>query len=1219
MLHLHFAPSLDMLLPELLSGVRNAWNDPFLPPDIIVPGPAMGKWLTMRLADGPGAKSASAEPFGCVANLQPKYIERFLWDYLQPKEYRLLDQERIRQVICALLDEKDLAGDMFEPVRRYLSGPKGADPRKRVQLSARIAHQLLEYEYNRPGVWRKGGKWNPPGIDGTWMGGKLYLKENPDEPWQAELYRRTRKCFYDAAGKTADTGEKWCTLPQLYRRYRDIAGKQLPPPGKKSIFMFGVTKISHFHRNLFVEISQSDGVEMHVYLSNPCAEFWEDVNTSRGSIRRSWNHSSKNAGITFRAPEDYDREELKELGGPPLPADHRLLELWGNAGKENIFLWCQDAQWDFDYRSPEKIEHDGPPCSLLDSLQISLLRREAGMREPAGGWAPDGSLRILACPDRGREIEEIREQVLDMVKGGTISLLNQVVVYLSNPVEYIPHIQRVFGRFRNDQDGYIPFCILGASGKQTIYAQGMKTFLDMLHTGFDRPRLFELLRNPIVQVNRDISPEWVPLWEQWADRLGLFRGYDRDHRREMGDTGATITDIHTFRLGIARLLIGELSEGPAMLDFYESEIGTGPTPEPVPVLPFRDYSTSDRRSLETFCATVEALYRDGVRLREAIGTGIETALEILRDLLHLWMGRIPDGEVADAAMENSTARAFYDGLAAISLQQTVAGRKTIPQDEFFTLLPGCLPDEGAARTSAWTGGITFAPLTASMIVPHDVVFAAGLDDVLFPGSNDRPSWDLLSGKRIIGDSDPLRDNRFAFLEIIHAARKRLVLSYRARDMQKESELHPSSVVLELNAYFERQATSLALVQEVPWVVHESLHDLAAAGREHGSWEPAKIDLAKVAQTSPKDRAQHRHDLCKSSAETAFKMNESPVRFRDLLKYFENPLDFHLSRTLGITLDEPPSTDDADEPAESGRLAITGLQDSVWKTVLRMVFPENPADAVVDPNVLERFATEEIDRLYTVHSASGRAPEAMAGRMERESLRRWASLCPGPVLRTREWYPDHRFIENADLSNVPGCTGSLPVCCSDGTTRFVECRYGAVLVPRDGDAAGSIACITFKTGRCAVDNPSLWLAGTLQWTWCHRGGSGRHFGLVLLTRGKNSTDTPGVDRAAMVMDDPGNNKLLSIETWLSGIVSAMTVDRSCEFLPFAEVQWFWRKTPTVRKIADHLDSIYAAYRPYDSVFELTDARLPESDDLLMELAEARFRPMLDRILIEGGTP
>ncbi|MBN1575352.1 MAG: exodeoxyribonuclease V subunit gamma [Chitinispirillaceae bacterium] len=52
MLHLHFAPSLDMLVADLLLKLRYVRTDPFVAPDIIVPNPALGKWLRMRLADG---------------------------------------------------------------------------------------------------------------------------------------------------------------------------------------------------------------------------------------------------------------------------------------------------------------------------------------------------------------------------------------------------------------------------------------------------------------------------------------------------------------------------------------------------------------------------------------------------------------------------------------------------------------------------------------------------------------------------------------------------------------------------------------------------------------------------------------------------------------------------------------------------------------------------------------------------------------------------------------------------------------------------------------------------------------------------------------------------------------------------------------------------------------------------------------------------------------
>ncbi|MBN1575351.1 MAG: exodeoxyribonuclease V subunit gamma [Chitinispirillaceae bacterium] len=321
-----------------------------------------------------------ALPFGCVANLELPTIERFLWKSLQPGEYVMLDQHRIQQVLCALLDEGCISREGFEPVGSYLTGPAGIDPLKRVQLAARIAHRFLEYEYNRPGVWREEGRWEPAGIDGTWMKGKSYVPPGSlDEPWQAELYRLMRRCFAAAPRSGDANAAAYLTLPQLYRlRREEVTPAGAPLPMQPAIvFMFGVTKVSHFHRNILVEISQIDNVDLQVYLTNPCAEFWEDVNTTRSNVRRIWSSTTNGAAISPRRHDDYDKEELHLLAGAAPTADHHHLELWGDAGKENIFLWCQDAQWNFDYRSPEWVDNEMKPahCSNRFSIRCCGVRR----------------------------------------------------------------------------------------------------------------------------------------------------------------------------------------------------------------------------------------------------------------------------------------------------------------------------------------------------------------------------------------------------------------------------------------------------------------------------------------------------------------------------------------------------------------------------------------------------------------------------------------------------------------------------------------------------------------------------------------------------------------------------------------------------------------------------------------------------------------------------
>ena len=155
MLHLHFAPSSDVLLPTLLASMQKVWKDPFAPPTVIVPSPAVGKWLQLRLADCPAESEDRPLALGCIANLEMQTLERFLWKALRPSEnMQRLDVAVVQQVICALLNDKLLENPHYEAIRAYLKNPDNAiDPVKKVQLSSKIARQFQEYEFNRPSVW----------------------------------------------------------------------------------------------------------------------------------------------------------------------------------------------------------------------------------------------------------------------------------------------------------------------------------------------------------------------------------------------------------------------------------------------------------------------------------------------------------------------------------------------------------------------------------------------------------------------------------------------------------------------------------------------------------------------------------------------------------------------------------------------------------------------------------------------------------------------------------------------------------------------------------------------------------------------------------------------------------------------------------------------------------------------------------------------------------
>ena len=1229
MLYLHFAPSLDLLVPELLAGMRKVWKDPFAPPVVIVPNPAVGTWLKLRLADCPGSdEKGNSCALGCTANCAMLTLERFLWKVLRPADdMRLLDTTVLRQAIGALLDEKLLAYDTYTSLRLYLAGTGGGiDPVKRVQLASKIAREFLEYEYNRPSVWDKQtGTWRSKGIDASWLDNKRPAffshcsgSMEADEKWQRDLYRRVNECLHVSPASSRDNQERFISLPRLYRLRREAPANGGAPwhVAAGAVFLFGVSKVSHFHRTTLVEISQMPGVDMHVLLTNPCAEFWEDVDTWRNRrYPRQWDNTTEAAGIKPRKPEDYDKSELTGFGRDP-----RLLELWGSAGKENVYLWCPEAEWNFEYTSPPWIESDESPKDLLHALQFALLRRQSGLPDRPGGgaWKDDGSLQVLAAPDPARETEELREQILDLVFEKKIKFLNEVAVYLPDPIAYLPHIERVFGAFPPSDPAHIPYNVLGAPGSDSVFAQGMQVLCAVMEGAFDRARVFALLRNPIVRKTRAVPPEQVAVWELWAEELGVFRGYNKEHREEMGDAGPAATDAHTFELGAARLLIGGLAAGPVKLRYQLTldNAGAGSAPS-LPVPPYRDFNSSDAASVEQFCGLVELL-RTGTRAVKAAleAKEIPAAVDALRALAEFWLSDIPDDAARNAAAEGRVRRDFLDALTAICVQSGRAGRSVLSLQEFLALVRECLPEELPAHSRAWTGGITFAPLRPAMVLPHKVIFVLGLDAAVFPGTNDKPGWTLLSHQRIIGDNDPVRDNRFAFLDLLHAARERLVLSYRARDMQKEEERQPSSVILELESYLKSQGLvrkdengkeRCPVERQVPWVVREE-------GPGTRSWDPSEALLSRLVKGK---RALHRYGT-----------DGTPPAERPVLRvsaahmagFFANPLEYHLSRTLGIELDEQPATMGAvDEPLESGALELSSLQKAVWKEMLFKVFPKERKDEETDIEKLTKDAAFAAERLYNGHIAGGQSPEAQLCSMEKKKLLKWAKECAEITRALREDFPEHRLLRNADLSlGREGVAGGLPVDCGKNGPCAVECRHALVLVPRTWTGRNDkVAILHIKKEGNAADNPDLWLAGVLQWMAEKRSGNnGLKIVLVQLNRGDGDKKKNGTNSAAMKEECEKGH---AINAWLADLLAIMLKERCSDHLPFATIENLYKNNwdnITADAVTEDLESEHSAYRCYLEAFKLTDARIPKvGDQELRKRAKARFAPLLEKWLHE----
>lgn len=1160
-IHLNFAPTAVELLPSLVEKLRSNLTDIFNPPVLLVPNPALGRWLQLRLAH-------ENTGLGCVLGLPMDTLERFLRESLVrglspaqiPKELSL---PIFTQVLIPLLGEMQLP----EVVQNYLMGKShNIDMGRKLQLASRLATLFQEYEFNRPSVWdSRTQSFRVEGIEKCWMGGKTYFsgKEDITENWQRSLYKQARTI----------TDGKFASLPVLYsmRQAGILAPEKKWQAEKGSVFLFQVSKISHFHRNALIEISQMPGVDLHVYLTNPCADFWEDV--GRRMVRKSWSSKDASArqGILPRQSEDYQKQSLGEIVN--LPKEQPLLQLWGETGKENIYLWCPATEWDFTYTASEKDE----PKTLLNGIQQALLNRSYQLPPCAApGWTPDNSLQILEAPSVVREVEVLLQNIIQLLAENADLRLEDIVVYLNDAPSYLSAIEGVFGSTAPWEEGYVAYNILQAPGTDSVFSQGMKALLDIASGSFDRSTVFRLFRNPIVQKALQIDSKQVMVWERWAQNLGIFRGYDQAHRASMGDLGECITDEHTFAFGMGRLLLGDLSAIP-------QDLGMS-----LPLPPYRDRESGDGDLIAGFCSAIERLFR-GTQLPLHTMRRPTEWVSWWREQIKTWFPAIPDDLGNRRSAEVRVHAEFLMELEVIAIQENCAGRQELSYQESQALLLSLLPDELPASNRAWTGGITFAPLRQGMVIPHKHIFVLGLDAKNFPGEKNDMPFDLLRRRRLVGDADPVRGNRFTFLELLHAAQHSLILSYQSRNMQKEEELQPSSVILELEYWLLGLLPNKAsLRREIPWLDFKNTPmEVLLNEKRHG------LRYKSVARSPNNARPA-----------------KNQINIWQLKNFLQNPLEYHLRIALGIQEDSPPETMGAvDEPLELSKLHTSHLCSKVLTSLICNLFSENTGLANTSHAQLETIARTNLQKEYLAMRMEGIAPEAQLSKMEITKLEK--SICESipQWLDLKINYPDYFLVQDREYQWKTNWTHANS---NQVTIGFAQ---KLTLVPRNYEKNRGILLVEFnRDGDLSLRN---WLNAVLH-------------NMLMRSRSRYLQGGEVCVVVCSIKDgkisnhkfyDAMDSKWEELQVWLEKILQFMLVHRENRHLPLEEVKAIvgksakepisWEKL--TMQALDDLRENQNPYNSYLSAFGLVSTKeiTLQNPQELQKLAKDLFAPLVEK--------
>ncbi|XID74568.1 exodeoxyribonuclease V subunit gamma [Alkanindiges sp. WGS2144] len=730
---------------------------------VIVPSHGVGVWLRYQLASQQGISARLNTDF--FGTYQWTLYRRVLGNDI-PKNApfaRQVIQWRLFSYFLAVLaapEQHQQAGTVLKPLLEKLQTRAKHQQRLLWKMAEQIAQVFASYVLYRPEWLRQWGKGQLLDIvpqikkfDGQtpeW----LLERYSQMEIWQQFLWQTL---FSEDFIKYQGIGERFWQILE-----KNIAKRRVLP---KSLTVFTVLQLPPSEFNFLKQLAQYIDVQFLHY--NPSQEYWAD------SVDPLWlkQFELKNP----RAAAFYDSRHplLTRLGKQARDIFALLVELSGN----------DEGQW-------VDLFPDYFPNTLLGQLQNDILYLVEPEKHSHSLLPQDRSIQIHACHSPLRQLEVLREELIQWLSEDTSRQPADIVVFVPNLLEIAPLIRTVF----SGQSGmHLPVHITGvAQADAEQLWQAMIGRYALLDGRFSIEDLLDWLALEAVQELYCLSREQVQRLGELLVDAGFRRGFDAEHLQQTLHQDDRDTRF-SLQFALNRLMLGIAMPVQAIH---------------ADILPYVDVGRQDFELI----ARLSRIYQDLAARRDLFKqqhNNLQDWLNLLRDELSTDFAHVIH---STAGKDVSCA---LDELQA-SLDLTQSSQLNLPLrfvlDEVGQILeqapPGSIP----------TGKITFSRLGTLRPLPYRLVVMLNLDSGLFPARDNKNTFDLMSvmpAQR--GDRSRQIDEQGAFLDGLLLAQDACWMFYNGFDAGDSHPRQPSGTLQELIEFVDSMLKPEPLGQ--PTLVH----------------------------------------------------------------------------------------------------------------------------------------------------------------------------------------------------------------------------------------------------------------------------------------------------------------------------------------------------------------------------------------------------------------
>lgn len=761
-----------------------------------------------------------ATEFKVWANFEFLFPNKFFSRLSQQVDVAMDDSNFDRQKMVWRFEAalRNLDDPVFLPLQNYLNGENIS--LKRFQLAQKLGQIFDQYQMMRPDLLA------------AWQQNQLKFGTDA-ERWQKALWVRIsenigsyhRGSIWEIIIKHLEAAEPGYFTDQLPERISIFGLNTMPP-----MFLAFLQALSRH-------------CDIHLYLFNPAQSYWADLRSKRQILQDQQQHNG-----------------------------HPLLATLGQQGREfqDMLLEITTFELQFDSFEPARQK------SNLHQLQNDILENRATYNKLEN----DSSISIHACHSRIREVQVLKNQLLDILEKNPELQLRDVVVMAPDIQQYAPFINAVFSDIQHaiaDRSLQLSNVLLDA----------LLRFLRLSKSRFGWQAVVDLLEQPVVYRRFGLSETDLELIEHWINDTNIRWARSPEHKAELG---LPETHENTWQAGLERLLMGyAIADDEFVADILPYQDIEGSSAQALgglyDFLQLLEQANDDFKQSKTLQQWSERLffYAEQLLIDEPFNHSNQTDRQQLNELINELSEDISDIHQDAVALD----------VIIAWLESTISERKS--------------------STGFLRGQLMFCSMLPMRSIPFKVIALLGMNEGEFPKIDRQPTFDLLAQDFRKGDRSRRSDDRYQFLEILLSARQKLIITYIGQSISQNEIIPPSVVISELLEILERDYQLDNPVIRHPLQAFSSKY-FSAENSFLFSYVESDCQTAASLQKPISENELWWQGALKQQPEIVIDVNE-------LFEFYRHPQEYFFRRQLGVRWQGVETVAEEHEP-----FVVDGLKD-----------------------------------------------------------------------------------------------------------------------------------------------------------------------------------------------------------------------------------------------------------------------------------------------------